>query len=323
MNAAIRRPLMLFECLPEKPEKLCTLSGPCRSLVDSADAQLPFVCESIMDTVNLHVKSTENLGDRNCAPCLYFGLGTNFERDVRQLPQSGNVLIFGGGGLFHPAFLGAMQRAVETNPAKIAVWGAGANQHGKTQPEYPEWLGRCDLVGVRDFGTSHRWVPCASCMHPELSKPIKPSHKVVVYRHATVPGNIPVIEGAPLLTNYVGSMEEAVRFLGSDEFVLTNTYHGMYWATLLGRKVIVYPFSTRHLFAKHRPTIAAPDDKLGDLMLQAVSYPDALLECREVNETFYRDYQALFARTASSHPGQIRLDRSRHRSRLLEVVSKL
>lgn len=247
-----------------------------------------------MDTVNLHVKNTENAGDRNCAPCLYFGLGTDIDRDVRQLPQSGSVLIFGGGGLFHPAFLGAMQLAVETNPAKVVVWGAGTNQQGKTQSEYPDWLGRCDLVGVRDFGTSHRWVPCASCMHAELSRSIKPSRRVVVYRHATVPGNIPAIEGAPLLTNYIRTMEAAARFLGSGEFVLTNTYHGMFWATLLGWKVIVYPFSTRHLFAKHRPTIATPDAKLENLMSRAVSYPDALAECREANEKFYRDYQALF-----------------------------
>lgn len=248
-----------------------------------------------MNTFSLHVKVTANLGDRHCAPSLYFNFENNTIRDVREPFTTADVLVIGGGGLFHPAFLGAMQRAVETNPAKIVVWGAGANQHGKTQPEYPEWLSRCDLVGVRDFGTTHRWVPCASCMHPELSKSIKPSHKVVVYRHATVPGNIPTIDGAPLLTNYVGSMEEALRFLGSGEFVLTNTYHGMYWATLLGRKVIVYPFSTRHLFAKHRPTIATPDDKLEDLMSQAVSYTDALTECRVVNEKFYRDYQALVA----------------------------
>lgn len=239
-------------------------------------------------------RTPENLGDRQSAPCLYFPLGANVDRDIRELPRSGSVLVFGGGGLFYPAFYEAMQLAVETKPAKIVVWGAGANQHGKTRSEYPAWLERCDLMGVRDYGTAHRWVPCESCMHPELSRPIAPSHRIVIYCHATVPSNITPLNGAPLLTNHASTMAEAIRFLGSGEFVQTNTYHGMYWATLLGRKVIVYPFSARHLFAKPRPTIATPDDKLEDLLSQPVSYPDALAECRDVNEKFYRDYQALF-----------------------------
>lgn len=32
---------------------------------------------------------------------------------------------------------------------------------------------------------------------------------------------------------------ETVAFLGSSEVVLTTSYHGLYWATLLGRKVVV------------------------------------------------------------------------------------
>lgn len=41
------------------------------------------------------------------------------------------------------------------------------------------------------------------------------------------------------LTNSAMNLETAVSFLGSSEVVLTTSYHGLYWATLLGRKVIV------------------------------------------------------------------------------------
>jgi hypothetical protein len=242
--------------------------------------------------VNLHVLNTPNIGDRKCAPSLYFNsAGKN--QDLWQAGAQGGPLIIGGGGLLHPSFTAKLASLVEQSNGPKIVWGVGTNTHGVNHQAQQAWLDSCDLIGLRDWGSGRRWVPCASCMSPEFDRDEPPKYRAVVYRHAGEADNIPDRMGLPTLTNHASNLSDVVSFLLSGEFVITNTYHGMYWATLLRRKVIVYPFSSRHFFLKHQPVFMENGRHWDQGFPAAQSYQDALAECRFANISFASDVKRL------------------------------
>ena len=84
------------------------------------------------------------------------------------------------------------------------------------------------------------------------------------------------------------NIEQIIEFLGSAETVVTNSYHGVYWATLLKRKVICVPWGSKFNMFKHPPVMANERnwfEKIG----QSDIYEDALTECRQANMSFFED----------------------------------
>ena len=77
----------------------------------------------------------------------------------------------------------------------------------------------------------------------------------------------------------------AIRFLASAEIVLTNAYHGMYWATLLGKKAIVFPYSSKFHGFKYPVAMSAPG-AWRSARGAAPAFPEALDECRQANLRF-------------------------------------
>jgi exopolysaccharide biosynthesis predicted pyruvyltransferase EpsI len=174
------------------------------------------------------------------------------------------------------------------------LWGAGLNSKDASvdsyDAEYPSWLNKFHLVGVRDWDTDYRWVPCASCMHPAFDKKYEIKNEIVWFEHKkrlidnkwfdTVP--------APRMLNTGQNIEQILEFLGSAETVVTNSYHGVYWATLLKRKVICIPWGSKFNMFKHPPVMANErtwSEKIGSGEI----YEDALKDCRETNIAFFND----------------------------------
>ena len=54
--------------------------------------------------------------------------------------------------------------------------------------------------------------------------------------------------------------KQAIDFIASGETVVTSSYHGVYWAQLMGRKVICIPFNDKFTTFQHAPTIAESDN---------------------------------------------------------------
>ena len=112
---------------------------------------------------------------------------------------------------------------------------------------------------------------------------MEPVNEVVVYEHKNHPLNI---EGFPKMTNREMQLDTVLAFLGSATTVITNTYHGVYWATLLKRKVVVVdPWSTKFQAFKHAPAFAQLDNWRSHIK-EAKIYVEALNECREANLRF-------------------------------------
>lgn len=237
--------------------------------------------------VNIH--DQHNLGDQVCCPADYFHDWRNALRLDAWKDDLGcsQRLIFGGGGMIH----GQLERALMSvgDKAKVSpiAWGIGHNSHDLKHKSY-ECLEKFALVGCRDFGGhDYDYVPCVSCLHPafnaKLSNPVLP---FVVYEHHAHPINLPWF--AKENNNHSKQSFSAIlEFLSLGERVLTNTYHGAYWAMLLNKPVVIWkPFSTRFSTFKHQPRFC-DESNWKDVLMEAELPPKFYIdECKEINWKF-------------------------------------
>lgn len=251
---------------------------------------------AMTEIINVHRVDPTNVGDMCSSPASYFDwlqsvprldmYETNFEQYQERL-SSASVIV-GGGGVLQ---FSQIQALYDASPGLLVAWGAGHNVHGGERLVPDSRLAQYDLVGIRDFGLEHQWVPCSSSLHRVFDGVPEPEHEAVVYEHKDRPLGI---EGVPVLTNREQHIEKVASFLGSAATVITNSYHGVYWATLLKRKVIcVDPFSTKFQAFKHPPHFAAADEWRSGIP-RAKVYDEALDECRDANLEFSEMVRALF-----------------------------
>lgn len=226
-----------------------------------------------------------NIGDKVCSPCDYFDLGPVSKIEVGDITsdQLTSTIILGGGGV--TIFDRAMQ-VLSSHASQIIAWGIGCNREPSYPPStgvLPIWLQKCRLAGIRDYGTPFDWVPCASCMSPLFDAQYEVQNEVGLYEHWEHPLGIAAL---PALRNDCHSFAEAVAFLASCETIVTNSYHGAYWAVLLGRRVLVKDINSKLIHMKHQPAIYHSEPwhhKLGELR----AFPEAISECRAANVAFY------------------------------------
>lgn len=218
-------------------------------------------------------RATTNLGDLVCSPCLYFDYGAQ-HCDIKSLLPVADAYIFGGGAMFR-----SVARA-DVSGIKIG-WGLGQTNHNlkTTIGCVPEDFA---LFGSRDVGQAGaEWVPCASCMSPLFDDEYEITQGVVAYFNRNV--KHPQSYKIPVLHNGE-SFEEAIRFIGSASVCVTNSYHGAYWATLLGRAaVIVRPHSSKFYCYKHQPGVVESGSWRN---ADTTVFHDALDECRDANIAF-------------------------------------
>lgn len=247
-----------------------------------------------------------NVGDWWCLPFRYFPFKPASIYDIvgnMQGIESERMVIVGGGGLGTDFFRPRLNKLkMPGRKYKLVAWGVGVDEisdrarilDADTRYDlFGDWYADFDDVGIRCFGENqkYKWVPCASCMAPELSefRERKAVAPVGVYHHKNVPL---VIEhrGNPLpVSNNAGdNLIEKLEFISRHEFIVTNTYHGVYWATLLNRKVICAPYKSGLFSFRHKPVYVRNLNIGGDVFSAARSYPDSLEECRAANNGYYR-----------------------------------
>jgi hypothetical protein len=84
-------------------------------------------------------------------------------------------------------------------------------------------------------------------------------------------------------------LTKVLMFLSSGKTVLTNSYHGAYWALLMHRPVVIFhPFSNR--FYGFKPKVSFADESNWQRQLAHAETPpkDYLDECRYLNVQFGR-----------------------------------
>ena len=273
--------------------------------------------------INLHVLDEKNVGDLLSSPLRYFDFpGYNCEaRDLRTFDTQ-NIkdahIIIGGGGLLFKRFLPNIEAVYkDKGVGQHIFWGVGQQSYQITQKiafDYEPYTSRSNLVGVRDDNMIHPWVPCVSCMHPSFDKPRTTEHEFVIFSHKKFQINIP---GIPRITNEESDFDKVLDFLGSGETILTSSFHGAYWGTLLGRKVLAFPFSSKFFTLRHQPALypvkkwsrnrwkfsifgktlyslnhngeklACDISNWREYVREIQVFPNSLKECRSRNQWFY------------------------------------
>ncbi len=178
------------------------------------------------------------------------------------------------------------------SPVSI-TWGCGSSRHGEKEPwGHPEGYA---LAGVREWSEDREraglWAPCASCMSPLFDVDYEIKHEAVLFVNASegIRTRYPVAVGLQPFMKNDRPMDEIVAFLGSAEVIVTDSYHGILWGTLLGRKVVAVPYSSKFYGFRHPPAYS----RNGGLdwraeALGARIYPGALEECRSASRAFYK-----------------------------------
>lgn len=242
-----------------------------------------------MKLVFRHHSETENLGDRVSGPYQYFPVLNNLGTPVDLAIPAPicDVIIYGGGKI-----MGGLAKTFSQSDfgAKIRIaWGVSTIQKNPVSIKYWRAFKNMNLIGSRDY-LDNRFIyaPCASCMTEYFDKKYSEKNDIVFYAHAWKTNflNIGIPPGIPVLTNSENSFEKVISFLGSASVVVSNSYHGVYWALLLGKRVICLPFSNKFDGYRLPPYFATASDWLSCIN-QAKAQPESLELCREATRAFY------------------------------------
>lgn len=239
----------------------------------------------MLDTVLMNLRKTQNVGDLACSPAEYFDFGAAKVRDIRTRAPPCRRAVLGGGQIYQQVLDAAIYGTAQAQAR--AVWGVGISKHNTQDITFDILKASCALISTRNWGVPGcEYVPCASAMSPLFDAPAAPAHEAVLFAHARKSEGVMRPEGIPCQDNHTGTLAEAVRFLASGETVVTNSYHGTYWAMLLGRRVLCLPFSSKFRQFRDNPVFADPADWLQDLP-RAEARPDLLEDARSRNTAFY------------------------------------
>jgi hypothetical protein len=200
------------------------------------------------------------------------------------------------GRQFHDGFQDLVARTLERIPMNSVpkfVWAAGHNSDQiQDRVKYTRYLSEYRLVGLRDWhGADSRWgwVPCASCMHSVFNRQHKVVNDVIWFEHKKRIVKDFGSDSIPRFVNSGNNFEQTIELLGSANIILTNSYHGAYWGTLLKKRVVVVdPWSTKFQFFRHPPVLLNNRKQhWRDAVEQAQIYPEALDLSRAANQEFW------------------------------------
>lgn len=246
----------------------------------------------MIDTVFVHRRQHRNVGDLACSPGHYFDLGHHSFLDFKEDVPRCNAMVLGGGQVFQDCVTAAIYNAPRAR--RIVVWGVGISRKDRASLEFDLLDANAALISTRNWNVGGcTYVPCASAMSPLFDAPAPPRHEVVFFYHAQKSADIPFEAGIPTLGNNVATMAEAIEFLASGATVVTNSYHGTYWAMCLGRRVLCLPFNRKFDYFRDAPVRSTPADWVKDISL-AEARPETLNLARDANRDFYERVRNLY-----------------------------
>lgn len=245
-----------------------------------------------MKIYNCFRRDATNAGDWHSPPFRYFPELGDLTLDSAndEMPKERSIIICGGGGLISPKK--GFQKLRRFFGKHICIgWGLGENwidrkTLGYQEPveqTFPDYLADFDLLGLRDAQPHYQQVPCASCLHGAFDKDYEIRRPFGIYAHKRIPL---ATYGHETSSNNGESIEEKVRFIGESETIVTNSYHGAYWAMLLNRRVICAPFGTKFFGFGEPLDFRKPWDLRLSETEGLPSHPGYLEKCRQANLDF-------------------------------------
>ncbi|WP_128514306.1 polysaccharide pyruvyl transferase family protein [Tabrizicola thermarum] len=238
--------------------------------------------------LNLFHCSADNVGDQMCGPCQYLwpDLFENSNLN-RSLPESTEVVVLGGGQIFSQLSTISASISHKNRSVKLIAWGVGIPPKGKRDADIAGILSRFSAFSTRNYEWREAldFIPCASCLSPAFDNPQSPTNEVVVYMHRRKPGPASIPTDIPTMSNSMRDPISVINFIASGETVVTSSYHGVYWAQLLGRKVVCIPYNNKFRTFQYEPTYAEPESWMQNIR-SAKRFDPLLAEYRRLNRGF-------------------------------------
>jgi hypothetical protein len=183
---------------------------------------------------------------------------------------------------------------LETKKSPRFFWGGGWNgdYNKKTREKFPwpDWMVEFDKIGVRDWGQTLPWTPCASCMHPALRKSYPIKNDIIFFEHKKQLLKDFGTDSIPRFINSGSNVEQTIELLGSANIILTNSYHGAYWGTLLKKRVLVVgAWGAKFYAMKHPPYLLDKNETWSEGLEKTMIQNNALDECIEATEKYWND----------------------------------
>lgn len=254
----------------------------------------------------IHCRNEKNTGDINCTPYIYFkdffdkyniSFGDLSHIEDMEITKK-DIVIFGGGGLFNnnEPWNKNINHLLRLTPHVIG-WGVGFNRHyDETQPLENILFNKFHTITCRDYQhpAGLEFLPCVSCMMGQLDNQYPIKRRIGIVQHQHYPINLDFEK-----TDNKSSLENILEMIGTSEIIITNGYHAMYWATLMGKKVILYkPFSSRFDYFKY-PAVVYSGDLETDIK-KTKSYPHAKEECRKLTLDFFQKVKDILSAEGKS-----------------------
>ena len=248
-----------------------------------------------------------NVGDYWASPTHYYDFPFDYERvqfvhvcnNVRDNSDwdgvKDSIVIIGGGGLIVTTenyLQHGLENLIKNN--KCILWGIGSNTTVHDERMSWEFIKDKNIImsGIRDtvHGVNVNYVPCVSSKHKVFDKYIDNKVKgegIGILEH--VDYNVP-IEGIDKIKNNC-SIEELIDFIESKEYLISTTYHGLFWSQLLGKKVCYFnedkDINSKFINLRNRVHICNRHNY--EVMVKNSSNVDGLIkESRFLNDMFYK-----------------------------------
>ncbi|TLP69360.1 hypothetical protein FEE96_03500 [Parasedimentitalea maritima] len=240
------------------------------------------------DMQNYFHFDANNIGDQASGPSNYFFRSLCEKHNFKSPPPLDVMVLFGGGSIFQQMEQTIAANQGDLHEKSLVAWGVGLPPKGRRDVAVHSLVSNFDLVGTRNFDWSDEYdfVPCASCMSPQFDTLPEVTHEVVVFKHHRKTPTLQLPDDIPQMTNRLRPLKEVIDFLASGETVVTSSYHGVYWAQLLGKKVVCVPFNNKFYSFEYPPLYSSVDNCINDVR-SATQYESTLTRYRKLNVAYW------------------------------------
>ena len=174
---------------------------------------------------------------------------------------------------------------------KLEMWRREGKLHEEIRQEFESYYDDLSPKTIyEDLNLKQiEYLADVTCKHPAFDEkyPIKRRIGIATHKDYQIKDF-----GFDSITNDK-PIEEVIRLIAESEIVISNSFHTIYWAQLLGKKVICYaPFSSRFFSYKYKPQYLNDIGKLEETIEKCDS-PNILDEARKGNDAFFEKVKTI------------------------------
>lgn len=202
-----------------------------------------------------------------------------------------DVIILSGGGLLN--CIGTWNKNINKllNISKNVIgWGIGFNKSVRSKRKFDKIdFNRFKLLGIRDFFDKYpcdnmEYVPCSSCNLKQLRNTFKIKRHVGICEHHHLPIKINKFDKI----NNENNINQIINFIGSSEIVISNSYHCIYFSSLLNKKTILHSNWSEKFKNMKSKYLLFTNNINNDINSVKNNNEGLLDECILINNNFYK-----------------------------------